>query len=110
MQLLVREGYNQEGVQPRNLQQIFMFIWNNIIPTRSLWISWTWLLGCRRVEPDLNPDRGSLLFFCSEDLSNAAAPTKPAAGDQRGDTPCKCDANLASPFDVSVQIQLWEIL
>lgn len=65
--------------------------------------TWMRLLGRRKGKAEnLNLDRSSLLFFFSEDLSYAAAPTKTPTSELRWDSPCKSAVNLASPWWVSI--------
>lgn len=98
MQLLDREDSNQEGAAAHKMSNRFVMelvdgkqyhpcrvIMNKLDVT-------AWWEACWAVKKwDWNPDRSSLLFFYTQDLSNAAAPTKTAAGDPRGDTPCQTD-------------------
>lgn len=85
MQLLVRGRRELIFIELVYLKQYHppTIIMNNLKLT-------AWLQACQAVKEDnLNTDRSSLLFFFSEDLSNAAAPTKTPTDQLRWDTPSK---------------------
>lgn len=87
------------SVTPYNLTPDTCSCWSEAWNQEGLsWITWMHLLSCRkRKEENLNLDRSSLLFFFSEDLSYAAAPTKTPTGET---LPVK--VLMASPPDESV--------